>query len=191
LPDFRLEFRTELGTLKRTTVEEFSELRIFHVFGCRQKPVFTIAARFDQVIETLNEFLTIDSHDYPPRTFMQLPCQFPNAPFGVEATAISRPPCHRELSERRFFPLEGVLQEVFAMEGLWQPVKSAITNTIKPSRFRWPDQRTRLTASSAPYTRWLPSVIIARAESSAMVSREKQERCSVQHIAQKWKVSLM
>src|SRR5207247_9246960 len=69
LPDLRLEFRRELRPLQRALIEEPAELPMFHMFGCRQKSVFTIAARLDQVLETLNEFLTINSHYYPHHHF--------------------------------------------------------------------------------------------------------------------------
>src|SRR5262249_42395413 len=101
---------------------------------------------------------------------------------------LADPHASREFSGRTFFPLEGRLQEVFVMEGIWQPVKFATTNTTRPLRFLWPEPLTRLTVSSAPYMRWLRSAIIARAALSDTVSRERPEPSSVRRTARNWRV---
>jgi hypothetical protein len=103
LPNFGLKFRTELRPLKRTLVEELPELWIFHVFGRQQKAVFTIAARFDQVIKTLNEFLAIDSHDYPHEHFVQLPCQFHIARSALSKQQLAGPHGNREFAGQEVF----------------------------------------------------------------------------------------
>jgi hypothetical protein len=66
LPNFGLELRSKLGSLLRTLIEESAEVRVFDVFGSCLETVLAIPAGLDQVVETLNEFFTINSHELPP-----------------------------------------------------------------------------------------------------------------------------
>src|SRR2546422_322873 len=72
LPDLRLKLRRKLGTLLRVLIEKPLQLRILRMSGGGLKPLFPVAAGFDQIIQTLDEFFPIYSHVFPPRVFFAI-----------------------------------------------------------------------------------------------------------------------